>query len=267
MTMNNRNTDINYFKIGTFVLAGIVLIILALITFGSKHLFSPTVYVETYFNESVQGISDGTLVKYRGVQIGYVKDIAFVSEIYGKNIDYDSEVHSRAIYVKIAVTSKLFTRQDNSKLEHFFNHEVASGLRVKITPQGLTGISYLELNYFDPNAYPPPKLKWQPEHYFIPSVPSVMTQLSENVQSIFDKLKQVDFNRLFTKIDTAADAVDRMSKKTEIMLNQFDEPTADILQNLKAASDNLRVVSEQLKYHPSQMMFGKPPPHLNPSKL
>lgn len=264
---SNHNTDINYFKIGSFVLAGITIIILALIVFGSKHLFSPTVYVETYFNESVQGISEGTLVKYRGLQIGYVKEIAFVSEIYGKKIDYDSAVHNRAIYVKIAITSKLFTRQNSSKLEHFFRREVDSGLRVKITPQGLTGISYLELNYFDPNTNPLPKLKWQPQHYFIPSVPSVMAQLSDNLQSIFDKLKRVDFNQLFAKIEKVSDSVDRTATKTETILNQFDEPITNMLQNLKAVSDNLQVVSEQLKYHPSQMIFSKPPPLLDPRKL
>lgn len=262
-----RNTDINYFKIGSFVLAGITLIIAALIIFGSKHLFSPTVYLETYFNESVQGISDGTLVKYRGVQIGYVKDIAFVSEIYGKKFDDDSEVHARAIYVKIAITSKLFTHKTRAKLEHFLQHEVASGLRVKIAPQGLTGMSYLELNYFDPNTNPPPKLKWRPEHYFIPSVPSIIAQLSDNLQTIFDKLKQVDFNKLFTKIEAVSESVDRTATKTETILNQFDEPITNMLQNLKAVSDNLQVVSEQLKYHPSQMIFSKPPPPLDPKKL
>lgn len=265
--MINRNTDINYFKIGSFVLAGIILIILGIITFGSQHLFSPTVYVETYFNESVQGISDGTLVKYRGVQIGYVKDIAFVSEIYGKKIDDESQIHTRAIYVKIAITSKLFTHKTNLQLEKFFEHETASGLRVKIAPQGLTGMSYLELNYFDPNTNPPPKLQWKPTHYFIPSVPGVITQLSENMQSIFDQLKRVDFNQLFSNLDKAAESINRAANKTEIILNQFNEPTTDILQNLRAVSDNLRVVSEQLKYHPSQMIFSKPPPLLDPSKL
>jgi len=262
-----RNTDINYFKIGIFVLAGVILIVLALIAFGSKHLFSPTAYVETYFNESIQGISEGTLVKYRGVQIGYVKEIAFVSEIYGKKIDYDSEVHSRAIYVKIAVTSKLFTRKTSTQLEKFLDREVASGLRVKITPQGLTGISYLELNYLDPKTNPIPKLSWKPENCFIPSVPSVITQLGDNLQHIFDKLKHVDFEHLFSKLGSSADSIDRAAKKTETLLNQFDEPFGNLLQNLKAVSDNLRVISEQLKYHPSQMIFSKPPPPLDPRKL
>ena len=264
---SSRNTDTNYFKIGIFVLAGITLIILALLVFGSKHLFSPIVYVETYFNESVQGISDGTLVKYRGLQIGYVKDIAFVSEIYGRKIAEDSTIHNRAIYVKIAITSQLFAHQTSAELEKTLRHEVASGLRIKITPQGLTGMSYLELNYFDPNTNPLPKLTWQPKHYFIPSVPSVITQLGDNLQSIFDKLKRVDLNQLLTKIGTTAESVDRTTKKTELMLTQMDEPLNNILQNLKAISDNLRVVSEQLKYHPSQMIFSKPPPPLDPSKL
>lgn len=265
--MKVNNSDINYFKIGTFVLVGIALIIAGLLVFGSSRLFSPTVYVETYFNESVQGITIGTPVKYRGLQIGYVKEIAFVSEIYGKHAEFDTEAHSRAIYVKIAITSKLFTRQSNDELEQFFQREVESGLRVKIAPQGLTGTAYLELNYVSPNSNPVPKLDWKPEHYFIPSVTSVITQLSDSLQYLLDKLKQVDFSAMFGKIETFSKSVDRTAKKTETMLNQFDEPMTNMMQNLKAVSDNLRIVSEQLKYNPSQMIFGKPPPPLDPSKL
>jgi len=265
--MNNRNTEANYFKIGAFVLAGITLIILAVVIFGSQQLLKPTVYVETYFNESVQGISDGTLVKYRGLRIGYVKDIDFVGEIYGKHIDNISDIHNRAIYVKIAITSKLFSQQTSARLEQFFSHEVASGLRVKITPQGLTGVSYLELNYFDPNVNPMPKLEWKPKYYFIPSVPSVISQLSDNLQHIFNEFKRVDLEKSAGKINAAADAIDRVAGKVDILLTQYHEPVTNILQNLQVVSDNLRVVSEQLKYHPAQMIFSKPPPPLNPGKL
>jgi ABC-type transporter Mla subunit MlaD len=107
--MKDNNTEISYFKIGTFVLVGLGLIVFALLVFSSGKLFQRIVYVETYFEESIQGISEGAPVKYRGLQIGYVKEIAFTNEIYPSHEDFGVKIHNRSIYVKIAITSRLFT--------------------------------------------------------------------------------------------------------------------------------------------------------------
>ena len=80
MTTPSRQT--NYFSIGLFILVGIALIISAILLLNNQKLFSKTTYIETYFNESVQGLSTGSPVKYRGLDIGYVKNIAFVNEVY-----------------------------------------------------------------------------------------------------------------------------------------------------------------------------------------
>jgi hypothetical protein len=39
------------------------------------------------------------------------------------------------------------------------------------------------------------------------------------------------------------------------------------MQNFEIISNNLRTLSEQLKINPSSMLFGEPPPILDPSKL
>ena len=82
--MKDRET--NYLKIGSFVIVGLVLLIMAIIIFGSVKIFQKIIYIETYFNESVQGLSVGSPVKYRGMEIGYVKAIDFANSIYGDKI-------------------------------------------------------------------------------------------------------------------------------------------------------------------------------------
>ena len=114
--MNNRET--NYFRIGSFVIVGLALLIMALIIFGSGKLFQKTTYIETYFNESVQGLSVGSLVKYRGMEIGYVKEINFVSQIYGNGHSVGkANVASRYIYVKIAITTNIFTNSSEKSFK------------------------------------------------------------------------------------------------------------------------------------------------------
>jgi len=258
--------DTSYFKIGSFVLVGLGLIIFALLVFGSSKLFQPIVYVETYFEESIQGISEGTPVKYRGLQIGYIKKIAFTNEIYEDHKDADIKMYNRSIYVRIAITSKLFTRLSGDEVRQFLSKEVAQGLRVKLVAQGLTGISYLELDY----VYPIPPLHpitWSARDFYIPSVTSTLTRLSENAQYIMNELKDVNFKKIFQDFNLLTVSLNQAASKTDKSLSQINNPLAITMQNFKVISNNLRTLSEQLKLNPSSMVFGSPPPPLDPSKL
>jgi paraquat-inducible protein B len=263
-----NNNDTSYFKIGTFVLVGLGLIIFALLIFGSSKLFQPIVYVETYFEESVQGISEGTPVKYRGLQIGYVEKIAFTDEIYGSHHSGSSVgIHNRSIYVRIAITSKLFTQLSDDEVKQLLSKEVAMGLRVKIVAQGLTGISYLELDYANPKSIIPTAINWHPNDFYVPSVTSTLTRLSENAQYIMNELKDVNFKKLFQDVNLLTISLGQVAAKTSGFLSQINYPSAITMQNLEVISSNLRMLSEQLKLNPSSMVFGKSPRPLDPGKL
>lgn len=263
--MNDKR---NYFKIGSFVLIGLSLIIFALLIFGSHKLFERIVYVETYSEESVQGISEGTLVKYRGLKIGYVEQLALINEIYNINeTKTTAEMHNRSIYIKIAITSKLFTDLGNEQLKKFIADEIAHGLRFKIIAQGVTGTSYLELNYIDPKSSNLHAVTWEPKYLYIPSVTSTLTKISENAQTIINKIKNIDFEKIATNINNLTLVLTQAAIKTNDSLNQINSPLEETMRNAKIISDNLRLISNQLKLNPSSMVFGKSPPVLDPSKL
>ena len=67
----------NYFKLGLFVLGAIAAGLIVLVVVGSGRWFQPKLTIETYFNESVQGLDIGSKLKYRGVAIGDVTRIGF----------------------------------------------------------------------------------------------------------------------------------------------------------------------------------------------
>ncbi len=251
----------NYFRIGSFVVTGITILIIALIVFGSGKLFKKTVYVETYFNESVQGLTIGSAVKYRGMEIGHVKAISFVSQIYenGNSLG-KSNISSRYIYVKMAITSDILTNSSAKNLQFSLTQEIKDGLRIKLALQGLTGNAYLELDYLNPRTNPPLTISWKPKDYYIPSSPSVLSEFGENLSTILDSLKQVNFNEFFTNIQNLATSTNQVMRKADAILEKNKQQVTD-------AASNLRNFSEQAKTYPSSIFFGSAPPRLNPRNL
>src|SRR5215831_17305796 len=87
----------NYFKLGLFVIGAIVAGVIVLVIIGSGRWFQPKVTVESYFNESVQGLDIGSKLKYRGVAIGQVTRIGFSYNKY----QLDRPISDRARYVLV----------------------------------------------------------------------------------------------------------------------------------------------------------------------
>ncbi|MBN1684343.1 MAG: MCE family protein [Gammaproteobacteria bacterium] len=254
-----------YFRIGSFVIIGLVLLVTGILILGSGKLFQKTAYIETYFNESVQGLSLGSPVKYRGLDIGHVKDITFVNEIYEtKHFD---KAYSRYIYVGMEITSSFLIKSTEEGKNQLLNKYIKDGLRIKLAQQGLTGNAYLELNFENPKKSPPLPIDWAPEHFYIPSATSTLTRFSDNVQYILDELKQVPFKKLFSSVDKLTQSSRQAVRKSNLLLNRLSQQLADTVNNLNNMSGNLRELSEQAKHFPSQILFGAPPPKLDPNTL
>lgn len=248
-----QDKETNYLRIGSFVVTGIILLIVAILVLGSGMLFKKLIYVETYFNESVQGLTEGSPVKYLGMEIGKVVEINAVDNVYKVQKGMQFKIHRHYIYVKMAISSKFFGRLSRSDIEKRIDNEIASGLRVKLAPQGLTGNVYIELDYLDPKTHPELPIYWQPENIYIPSTTSTLAFFSDNAQYLLNELKKIDFKQLF-------DNMEQMVYRTNRLLGQTSQQTIDIFNNVKS-------LTEQAKDFPSHIFFSKPPPKLDPRNL
>jgi paraquat-inducible protein B len=265
----NNSIEAKYFKIGTFILIGFGLIIFAVLVFGSGTLFQRVVYLETYFDESIEGVSVGSPVKYRGLQIGHIEEINFMNEPYTDKSNTDNLIRNRSIYVKLAITSKLFTELSHEKLEALLNAEIANGLRAKIIVQGLTGVCHIGLDYVNnaTNYQNSSILDRESDCFYIPAAKSTLTSLSENTQNIIARLSKADFSKVFKNMSLFLESITRVTSRVETLFGRTSSSLETTLQNLKIISDNMRIVTDQLKLNPSVMIFGKPIPPIDLTKL
>jgi len=262
--------QISYFRIGSFVITGIILLVIAILVLGSGMIFKKVVYVETYFNESVQGLIEGSPVKYLGMEIGNVAEINSIKNIYNVykvSQDGEGSVYNQYIYVKMAISSKFFNNLSNKEIEQQIKDDIASGLRFKLAPQGLTGNVYVELDYVDPKTHPLLPIDWQPVYFYIPSTTSALAYFAENLQYLLGELREVDFRKLFSDMQHAIISINNVSYKTSKLLTESNQQIVNVINNLRDISQNLTALSEQAKAFPSQTLFGKPPPPLNLGKL
>jgi len=91
----------NYFKLGLFIIASVAVFLAIVLALSAGQLFKRTVPIETYFNESVQGLDVGSAVKFRGVQIGRVTGIGFTATTYQQ--DQPPQERKQYVLVEAAV--------------------------------------------------------------------------------------------------------------------------------------------------------------------
>jgi ABC-type transporter Mla subunit MlaD len=252
----------NYFKLGLFVIGAVVVGVVLLLVIGSGRWFQPRITIETYFNESVQGLDIGSKVKYRGVVVGEVTKITFTYTRY--QLDKPMSERLRYVLAEAQLQPQLLggrsaagdiTSPQNAALE------VERGLRIRIAPQGITGTNYLEIDYVNPEQNPPLPIDWVPVFTYIPSSPSTVAQFVNAASDIMDRLHRLDvegtvdrLNRLLVTLNDRMGALDTRSitQRTERVLDRLDRTLASV--DAKKLSDeatgllaDLRATNAELK--------------------
>jgi ABC-type transporter Mla subunit MlaD len=244
-------------RVGLFILGGVGLLVALVWYLGGARTGSGPLF-ESYFSESVQGLEVGATVKFRGVTIGRVAELGLVNAEYGRGEGIERERQPyRLVFVRYAI--------DPSKIGPIPDTQTAVklGLRIRIASQGLTGLSYLELDFVDPERYPALVVPWQPKAEYIPSMPSTFTQVQDAAQQFLAKLNRLDIDSLSIQITgligdirtqlSTGDIHDTLAAATTLLRSANDAVRAadlpGLTADLKQTADSLRDVaqSEDLK--------------------
>ena len=244
----------NYFKIGTFFIAAAVIAIIAIIVLGAGSMFQKKVMIETYIDGSVQGLDVGSPFKFRGVKLGSVEEITFVGNEY--KFERTSEEYL-AYGQFILIKASFEPSQDVTEKEQriFLERMITKGLRVRLASQGITGAAFLEADYIDPEEFPPMEIEWEPNTYYVPSVPSKITQLTESVETILEKLEEINVKGITDGLEETMSSMNKildevkMSKLTKQagqLLAELRETNKKVKPFITDASETMDSVSEEL---------------------
>lgn len=167
-------------KLGIFVISGLLLLLLSLFFLGLSDIFIDKVELATRFEESVQGLSVGSPVKYRGVQVGTVSRIAI-------------QMESKTVWVTMEIEPRYFFSTNDSRkaFAAMFREELQHGLSCRMEYAGITGMKFIDFDYFreenellpTPNDYP-----GSDDAIYVASVPSAFEDISSTVVEAIRRL-------------------------------------------------------------------------------
>jgi len=207
--MNSKS----YFKVGLFVIIGVLLIVAGVIVFGAGKFFKKKIIIESYFDQSVQGLEVGAPLKFQGVQVGNVSEIGFVFNDYDTGLNYVL-VRSEIFPDKMGslkyrenmdiVVKQLIERgypvfrggDETDTLQAIIEDDIGKGMRIELSSQGVTGVGFLNIVFVDPEQYQPLVIDWTPFDTYIPSKPGTITLLTKAIEDVSRALIDIDFKEL-----------------------------------------------------------------------
>ncbi|MFH2046754.1 MAG: MlaD family protein [Pseudomonadota bacterium] len=168
------------FSVGLFVLMGLVVAFVAIIWVGMSHYFEQGSLYSAYFNDSVQGLSKDSPVKFRGVTIGRVSNIGVAPD--GKLIE---------VVLKIETDTKP-------------DKDIVAQLR----SVGITGIMFVELDLKkqdEPDLSP--SLSFVPDHTVIDTKPSEITRFLDKLTDVLDQINKLGLEEISVKTKLTLDEI------------------------------------------------------------
>jgi phospholipid/cholesterol/gamma-HCH transport system substrate-binding protein/paraquat-inducible protein B len=197
---------------GIFILSGLALLLLLLFALGLSDFFAHKVTLRTGFSESVQGLSKGSAVKYRGVQIGTVSGIYIL--VKENIIQIDMEIEPK--YFAVGQPGS----DSNTEFFNFLRSEIkAKGLRARLEMLGITGMKYIDFDYFaKPGTVlpPAPKAVGPRGVFYIPSVTSQMKDITGTLTMAVDRISRIRFERISEQLETALTGLGQLLASQEI---------------------------------------------------
>ena len=227
-TMNSR---ISPTLIGAFVIGALALLVVAVVALGSGRWFRKTYEFVLYFQGSVNGLSIGAPVKYKGVEIGSVTDILLqLEEVEVDRIPVIVELDAKKLAGR-GVTRNIL--DDPVALQT----AIDQGLRGQLRMESLvTGVLYVAIDQYpeSPAHFLQPQGSRYPE---IPTVPTELEEVQDQVREVFTKLAKVDFNAVSVAMTHALQGIDRLTNSPalhaslrllEQTMPKFDEAVVNI---------------------------------------
>ena len=226
--------DNSKFKLGLFIIFAAVVFFAALFILGAMDRFKEKAYLSTLVSESVQGLSVGSSVKYQGVPIGTVREIMIYPTDNVIRIDMEINISKFKIQQPGHAPTTISVEGFNENIERV----VKKGLCCRMELEGITGGKYIELQMEKeavPSKYDLDQFGL--EYTYVPSQPSLISDLRGSVTSILAKLESIDYKGLSDRANATLDSINE-----RINSPKFDEMIDNVnamVTSARKSIDNL----------------------------
>ncbi len=195
--------------IGTFIVGAVVLLVAAVLLFGSADLFDSKEEFIAYFEDSVTGLEIGSPVKFKGVKIGEVTNIL----IRTPNQDRESDAIPVIFELNLTQLNELGVSEVDLGDDEGYRAQIEQGLVATLEPESLlTGLLFIELDYVaePPGLVIPVQDRPAPgiPEKEIPTVSTGIAQLFDNLDAISTKLADLDYQGLFFQLSRVLETAD-----------------------------------------------------------
>jgi ABC-type transporter Mla subunit MlaD len=187
----------NYWKLGLFVVSGVVLGLAVLAWLGAGAFRKDTFEVVTYFDESVQGLEIGAPVRIRGIKAGSVSKMQLAPD--RRHIEVTCEMDRNQIK-RLGV--KIPKEEYKSPPPY---------LRTQLSQVGIAGTLFVLVDAIDPERFPPPKLPFEAPPNYVPSMRSTFKDISEELRDSLHHLPD-----LATRLDAVLAKAERGIEDAQI---------------------------------------------------
>jgi paraquat-inducible protein B len=190
--------------IGAFVVGALVLAIAGVLLLGSGNLFVNKPRFVLYFKGSVKGLSVGSPVNFRGVNIGTVTNIRLVMGMSPSEIRIPVTIE---IDPASFVRGKQMIKQMSAQSKENINRLIRAGLRAQLQLQSLlTGQLFIQLDFY-PGT--PVERVGGTEYPEIPTIPTP-------IEKITKKLEDFPVEKIMNNILSTSEGVNALVNSPEL---------------------------------------------------
>jgi len=233
--------------VGAFVLGALLLALAGIVLLGTKDFLKRTFPFVAYFEGSVDGLSVGAPVKYKGVEIGSVDEI---------RLALSGAADDPPIVVFFSLdAAKLQSSQDDELELSELERAIEAGLRAQLEQQSLlTGLRFVSIAFYpDSEAKLHEPIPGIPE---IPSVPMELEEITSKIKQFIGSLEDVDLTALvhdvhdvFRSLEEVLDSgqiqatlttLDQTLVAIRTAAESIDQEIGPVAASLRGAADELR---------------------------
>ena len=236
------------FRTGVFVLGALALMAVMLYMLGMSDLFVNKAPLTTFFSESVQGLSVGAAIKYKGAQIGSVEKVVILPRRKLIQVDMQVELES----FRASDGSELFP--DDESFYAFLQKEIEAGLRCRLEYAGITGLRYLDFDYFAQPGAVPENPGITIRGYLMPSVPSALRDVVKSLNTSLERISKIQFEEISDNLVRNLEDLNKILSSNDIqkaithlrsMAMNMDKTTATVNQTL--TEDRMRRIVDDFE--------------------